>query len=88
MIFDVRILVRMETTLSSPEDGNALKTDGLHPIAEVGKIPPADMPYPDESFPAVWRGTEAGGEDKRGWGEEIKTRFPHSSLVACTTPPG
>ena len=88
-IYGVRISVRQETTLTSPEDGKTHKTTSIHPFVQMGLVPPPDMAHPHQSFPALWRGIEAGGEeDEVGWEVEIKTRFPASWISRCSTPPG
>ena len=57
-------------------------------IHEQGRRPPGEHPFPKRDWPALWRGTDAGGKDAADLDLNVKGRLPSDDSGRPSTVPG
>ena len=86
-IYAYRLSVLQRQTITSPRDGTKVHTEDMVPFLITGVIPKGSK-YPSLDRPALWKGSQAGGNDTLAWKSEMKGRFPHAKKSRRSTLPG
>lgn len=88
-LFAFRYSLAQTVKIVSPSDPDRphIATSNF-PFVERGERPPRDAGNPGTIWPALWRGTEAGGVDKGGYKIEAKGQMPKDDVLRPSTLPG
>ena len=95
-IFSVHLLLTQTTSILSPRDDPAsaqpVVTKRSFPLASEGKSLPGEYNYPSRNWPALWRGTEAGGTSTGDLTVHMRGKLPTddrgrpSTMKGCVFP--
>lgn len=91
-IFYFRVSLAQTHAISSPRDDpnttEPIVSTRNFLIAEQGRRPPPENPYPRRDWPALWRGVEAGGKDEGDLDLELRGRLPNDDQGRPSTVAG
>jgi hypothetical protein len=87
-LFAIRVKLDETATITPPSTGKQLVVKQAFTIIERGTIPQPLASHPSFDFPALWRGDQAGGENRGDFVVDSSGKLPMCEYLLPSTLPG